>query len=127
LIQWVLIGTTKFLNLLQLETSKKGCQANLGWSVGGPPEVQFACIEPLLDLSSRDRFREGVFVECDHINLSATTGAPGQDCFCAPNDQQHLSLNGDPGCSRGWLHLVNLGCVPGSNARMLLEYGIKSL
>ncbi len=119
----------KSLNFLQLEALKKGWQANLGWSLGGPPKVQFACTEPLLDLSSRDRFCEGVVVERDHIDFGATLGTPGQNCFCAPNDQQRLCLNGDPGCFRGHglLHFVNPGCIPGPNARMLLECRIKSL
>src|SRR5258708_39670489 len=119
----------KSLNFLQLEALKKGWQANLGWSLGGPPKVQFACSEPLLDLRSRDRFSDAVVAKCDHINFGATTRTPGQNCFCAPNDQQRLSLNGDPGCfcRHGLLHFVKLGCIPGPNAHMLLEGRIKSL
>jgi len=105
------MGTEKSLNFLQLETSKKGCQANLGLSIGGPPRVQIACSEPLLDLSSRDRFRKGVTAERDDIHVGAATGTPGQNCFCAPNDQQRLCLNSDPSFFRrhGLLPFVNLG------------------
>src|SRR5271169_2727400 len=105
------MGTEKPLSGFQLETSKKGFQANLGWSKAGLPKVQFACIEPFLDLSRDGRLREAVVVECDHVNLGATSGAPDRNCFCAPNDQQRLSLNGDEGCSRrhGLLLFVNFG------------------
>jgi hypothetical protein len=116
------------LNLLQLETSKKGCQANLRWSIGGLPKVEFACTVPLLDLSRDSRFREAVVVERDHINLRATAGTPRRNCSCAPNDQRSFSLEGDPGCFRHHrsLHFVDLGCIPCPNARMLLEWRIKS-
>jgi hypothetical protein len=116
------------LNFLQLETSKKGCQANLGWSIGGPPKVQFACSEPPLDLSSRNRFRETFVIECDHVDFCATTRTPGQNRSCASKDQQRLRLNSDPGYFRrhGLLHFVNLGCIPSSDVRMLREWRIKS-
>src|SRR5208283_3676391 len=58
------------------------------------------------DLNRDGRFREVVVVERDHVNVGETTGTPDQNCFCAPNDEQCLSLKGDPGCFRhhGVLH-----------------------
>ena len=125
------MGMGKSLNLLQLEALKKGCQANLRWSISGLPKVQSACAQPLLDLRSRDGSREAFVVERDHIHFRATTGTPGQKRFCASNHQQRLRLNGDPGGFRGHglLHFapfVDSGCIPGPNARMLLERRIKS-
>ena len=127
MIKWLLVGSTKSLNVVQLQTSKKGRQANLAWSVGGPPKMQFANTEPLLDLRRGDRFGEAVVIECDRVNFGATLGTPCQIRFCAPNDKQRLSLNGDPGRSRGHglLHFVHLGGIPNPNARRLRECPIK--
>jgi hypothetical protein len=107
---------------LQLETSKKGCQANLGWPIGNPANVELARVEPFLDLRSHGQFPEAVVFERDYVNLSATTVTPCRNGFCAPNDEQRFGFNSDPCCLRGQrlLRSVDLRC-PGPIARMLLE------
>lgn len=90
--------------------------------------MKFAGGEPFLDLSSRVRFPQAVVVERDHLNFSEALGTPAQNRFCTPNNQQPLSLDGDPCClcRHGLLHFVPVWQHPGPDARMLLERRIKS-
>lgn len=91
--------------------------------------MQLACAEPLLELGSHDRFRQRIVVNGDDLHFGVTLGTPGQNCFCAPNDQQRFSLNGDPSCFRGhaFLQFAIFACFPGPNAGILPERWIRCL
>ena len=82
--------------------------------MGGLPKVQLACALPLMDLSCSGQFDEAVAVECDHIHLAATIGAPIQSCLGAVNDDQRLGLYSDSGCfhCHDPLHLAGHRCRP---------------